>query len=92
MKKPVKIRYERQSGKGANLFLGMTYFDDGSKEVMNAKKLAGLDLPVEHEGLSETMQQALVRFPMVPVQTPLPSPFAPVKRPPPLWPLNPRKK
>jgi hypothetical protein len=94
MKQPVKIRYEQQSGKGANMFVGMIYFDDGSKERIadSHKKIAGLDLPIEHDGLPKRTEAALVQFPRIPTRAKPPSPPPSPRRSAPLWPLMPQKR
>ena len=93
MKTPVKIRYERQTGKGAATFIGFVYFDDGSKtRIADIKTMEGMpDLPIEHDGLPEPIERALVSFPKVPGRSPLPISERPRRNPAPLWPLFPKK-
>lgn len=88
MKQPVKIRYEQQAGKGAAMFVGMVYFEDGSKQRIADchKQIAGLELPIEHDGLPERTLAALVRFPSIPQPTTIAVRKAPQA---PLWPWKP---
>lgn len=90
MTKPVKIRYERQTGKGAAMFVGMVYYEDGSKRpIADARQdLAGVELPIEHDGLPGRLQAPLVRFPQVPRPT---APTLKERPPAPLWPLIPKR-